>query len=153
VIPKAITMIAAVLTAGLIVAGAAFPRASASLLPNGTYRTTFAADQLRGPGIGPKQRKENAGTWTLKVANGKWNLALKSVTPGASGVLAGSYSGSGQAVTFVHQKPAGVAGVAVKVAWSFDGQALHFRWVGGVQVPAPVVKVVWTRHPWVGISS
>lgn len=150
-IPKAIT-IAAVLAAEFVVAGAALAKDSASPLPNGTYRTTFTADQLRGPGIGPKQRKENAGTWTLKLANGKWNLALKAAVPGNSGVLAGSYSGSAQAVTFLHQKPAGVAGVAVKVAWSFDGKALHFRWLSGVKVPAPVVKVVWTRHPWVALS-
>jgi hypothetical protein len=152
VIPKAISMITALLAAGLVVAGAALSSDSASP-PNGTYRTTFTAEQLRGPGIGPKQRNQNAGTWTLKLANGKWSLALKAAVPGNSGVLAGSYSGSGQTVTFLHQKPAGVAGVAVKVAWSFDGTALHFRWISGVKVPAPVIKVVWTRHPWVAISS
>jgi hypothetical protein len=153
VIPKAISMTVAVLTAGFVVVGTALSKDSASPLPNGTYRTTFTADQLKGPGVGPKQRKENAGTWTLKLANGKWSLALKSATPGDSGVLAGSYSGSGQAVTFLHQKPAGVAGVSVKVTWTFDGKALRFTWVSGVKVPAPVVKVVWTRHPWVAISS
>jgi hypothetical protein len=150
VIRKAISMVAAVFASGLVVAGAAFSSGSASL-PNGTYRTTFSADQLRGPGIGPKQRRENAGTWTLKLANGKWSLALKSAIPGNSGVLAGSYSGS-QTVTFLHQQPAGVAGVAVKVAWSSDGKSLRFRWISGVNVPAPVVRVVWTRRPWVAIS-
>jgi hypothetical protein len=153
VFPKTISMIAAVLAAGLVAAGAALSKDLASPLPNGAYRTTFTADQLRGPGIGPKQRKQNAGTWTLKLTDGKWSLALKSSVPGNSGVLAGSYSGSGQTVTFLHQKPAGVAGVAVKVAWSFDGKALHLRWVSGVKIPAPVIKVVWTRHPWVAISS
>jgi hypothetical protein len=148
-IPKAISMIAAVL-AGLVVAGAALSSDSASP-PSGTYRTTFTADQLRG--IGPKQRTQNAGTWTLKLANGKWSLALKAAVPGNSGVLAGSYSGSGHTVTFLHQRPAGVAGVAVKGAWSFDGTALQFRWISGVKVPAPVIKVVWTRHPWVALSS
>jgi hypothetical protein len=146
-------MIAAVLAAGFVVAGAALSNDSASSIPSGAYRTTFTVDQLRGPGIGPKQRKDNAGTWTLKLANGKWSLALKSAVPGNSGVLAGSYSGSAQAVTFLHQKPAGVAGVAVKVAWSVDANALHLGWISGVNVPAPVVKVVWTRHPWNAISS
>jgi hypothetical protein len=152
VIPKAITVIAAMLVSSFVVTGAALSRDSASP-PNGTYRTTFTADQLRGPGVGPKQRRENAGTWTLTLADGKWSLALKATAPGNSGVLAGSYSGSGQTLTFLHQKPAGVAGVAVKVAWTFDGKSLHLKWVSGVKVPAPVVKVVWTRHPWSAISS
>jgi hypothetical protein len=152
-IPKAISVIAAVFAAGFVVAGAALSNDSASSIPNGTYRTTFTADQLRGPGIGPKQRKENAGTWTLKLANGNWSLALKSAVPGNSGILAGSYSGSTQAVTFLHKKPAAVAGVAVKVAWSVEAKALHLGWISGVNVPAPVIKVVWTRHPWVAISS
>ena len=151
-IPKAISMSAAMLVSSLVVTGAALPRDSASP-PNGSYRTTFTADQLRGPGVGPKQRKENAGTWTLTLANGKWTLALKASAPGNSGVLAGSYSGSGQTVTFLHQKPAAVAGVAVKVAWTVDGTSLRLRWISGVNVPAPVVKVVWTRHPWNAISS
>jgi hypothetical protein len=146
-------MFAAVLAAGFVLVGAALSKDSASPIPNGTYRTTFSADQLRGPGVGPKQRKENAGTWTLKLANGKWSLALRASAPGNSGVLAGSYSGSGQTLTFIHQKPAGVAGVAVKVDWSFDGKALRLRWVSGVKVPAPVVEVVWTRHPWNTIST
>jgi hypothetical protein len=152
VISKTISVFAAALTAGLVLTGAALSRDSASP-PNGTYRTTFTADQLRGPGIGPKQRRENAGAWTLKLANGKWSLTLESTAPGNSGVLAGRYSGSGQTVTFRHEKPAGVAGVAVKVGWAFVGTSLHFNWVSGVNVPAPVVKVVWTRHPWIAISS
>jgi hypothetical protein len=129
VIPKAISVIAAMLVSSFVVTGAALSRDSASP-PNGTYRTTFTADQLRGPGVGPKQRRENAGTWTLTLADGKWRLALKATAPGNSGVLAGSYSGSGQTLAF-----------------------LHLRWVSGVKVPAPVVKIVWTRHPWNAISS
>jgi hypothetical protein len=152
VISKAISVIAAMLVSGCVVPGAALSRESVSP-PNGTYRTTFTADQLRGPGVGPKQRKENAGTWTLTLAHGKWSLALRASAPGNSGVLAGSYFGSGQNLTFLHQKPAGVAGVAVKVAWTFDGKSLHLSWVSGVKVPAPVVRVVWTRHPWNAISS
>ena len=75
-IPKAISVIAAILMSSFVVTGAALSRGSVSP-PNGTYRTTFSADQLRGPGVGPKQRRENAGTWTLTLTDGKWSLALK----------------------------------------------------------------------------
>jgi hypothetical protein len=42
-----------------------------------------------------------------------------------------------------------VKGIAFRLNWSFDGKALHLAPAPGASFPAPVVKVVWTRHPWV----
>ncbi len=123
--------------------------ASASTIPNGTYRTSFTNDQLRGPGIGPKQRRDNVGVWTLRLSDGKWRVTQSPPVPGEPPVITGTYSGSGQQIAFLHKTPAAYAGVLLTSTWSFDGKALHFKGMSGA--PAPVVTVLWTRHPWVKI--
>jgi hypothetical protein len=148
---QAICFIALMLVVGAGAAGAGLSssgRDSALSIPNGTYRTSFTNDQLRGPGIGPSQRSGSVGIYTLTIASGKWKVVVKSPTPGASGVLTGTYSGSAQHVGFLHKTPRDVAGVTLQLIWSFDGKALHFKAAPGSGFPAPVVKVIWTRHPW-----
>src|SRR6266571_5040011 len=120
-IRKAICLVSVVLAAGSGAAGAALFSGSASSIPGGTYRTSFTDDQLRGPGVGPQQRRGSVGAYTLKITSGNWKVIVKSPTPGASAVLTGTYSGSGQRVAFLHKTPSDVAGVNLQFVWSFDG--------------------------------
>jgi hypothetical protein len=148
---QAIVFVALVLVVGAGAAGSGLASSgtdSMSSIPNGTYRMTFTNDQLRGPGVGPQQRSGSVGVDTLTITSGKWKVVEKSPTLGASGVLTGTYSGSGQRVGFLHKTPPNVAGVTLQFVWSFDGKALQFKAAPGSGFPAPVVKVLWTRHPW-----
>jgi hypothetical protein len=151
-IRKAMCFVSLTLAAGSGAVSAAHSSGNAPSIPNGTYRTSFTNDQLRGPGVGPKQRAGSVGAYTLTITTGKWKVVVKSPTPGASGVLTGTYSGAGNRVGFLHKTPPGVAGVTLQLIWSFDGKALHFKAAPGSRFPAPVVKVIWTRHPWLKTS-
>ena len=146
---KAICFVSVLLAAGSGVAGAASSNQSASSIPNGTFRTSFSNDQLRGPGVGPQQRRDQVGTYALKLANGKWSLTQKS--PAGITRYTGAYApvGTLPRIVFTHLTPADVKGIAFPLDWSFDGSALHLKPAPGASFPAPVVKVVWTRHPWV----
>ena len=121
---------------------------SSAAIPNGTYRTSFTNDQLRGPGVGPQQRRDNVGSYTLTLARGKWSLTQKS--PAGSTRYTGTYASVGtlSRVVFTHRTPPDVKGIAFPLNWSFDGKALHLSPAPGASFPAPVVKVVWTRHLW-----
>jgi hypothetical protein len=148
---QAICFIALVLAAGAGAAGVGLSssgRDSASSIPNGTYRTSFTNDQLRGPGVGPQQRRDNVGSYTLTLAAGKWSLTQKSPAGGTR--YTGTYApvGTLARVVFTHRTPPDVNGIAFPLNWSFDGKALHFKAAPGSGFPAPVVKVIWTRHPW-----
>src|SRR5439155_26514386 len=151
-IRKAICFVSVVLAVGSGAAGAALSGGKASSIPNGTYRTSFTNDQLRGPGVGPKQRRDQVGAYTLKLANGKWSLAQKS--PAGMTTYTGIYAPAGTLarVVFTHLTPRDVKGIAFPLAWSFDGTALHLKPAPGASFPAPVVKVVWTRHPWAKVG-
>ena len=74
---QAICFIALVLAAGAGAAGSGLAGGSGDSvpsIPNGTYRTSFTNDQLRGPGVGPKQRSGSVGVYTLTIASGKWKV-------------------------------------------------------------------------------
>jgi hypothetical protein len=145
---KAICFVSIVLATGSGAAGAAQSSRNASSIPNGTYRTSFTNDQLRGPGVGPRQRRDQVGTYVLKLANGTWSLTQKS--PAGTTRYTGTYApvGTLARVVFTHLTPADVNGIAFALSWSFDGKALHLKPAPNARFPAPVVKVVWTRHPW-----
>jgi hypothetical protein len=139
------------LALALVAAGAGASssgRDAASSIPSGTYRTSFTNDQLRGPGVGPQQRRDQVGSYTLTIAAGKWSLTQKS--PAGSTRFTGIYApvGTLPRVVFTHRTPRDVNGIAFPLNWSFDGKALHLSPAPGASFPAPVVKVVWTRHPW-----
>ncbi len=146
---KAICFLSVALAAGLATTGAALSGGNAPSIPNGSYRTSFTNDQLRGPGVGPKQRRDQVGSYTLVLADRKWSLTQKS----AAGMTryTGTYTpvGTLSRVVFTHLTPPDVKGIAFPLTWSFDGKALHLKPAPGASFPAPVVKVVWTRHPWV----
>jgi hypothetical protein len=132
--------------------GVAAAGTAASSIPNGTYRTSFTAKQLAGPGIGPAEQVGNLGTWTLTLKNGRWKLVdIRAAKYGRGDHITGTYSGPDHVVTFLHKTPRAYAGVAPKVRWSFDGRALHFKPISGF--PAPAVKAVWTKHAWVKVRS
>lgn len=147
-IRKAICLVSVVLAAGSGAAGAALFSGSASSIPGGTYRTSFTNDQLRGPGVGPQQRRDQVGAYTLKLASGKWSLTQKS--PAGTTRFTGTYTpvGTLPRVVFTHLTPQDAKGIAFPLNWSFDGKALHLTPAPGANFPAPVVKVVWTKHPW-----
>ena len=146
---KAICVVSVVLAAGSGAAGAATSGENASSIPSGTYRTSFTNDELRGPGVGPQQRRDQVGTYALKLANGKWSLTQQS--PAGTTRYTGAYApvGTLPRLVFTHLTPPDVKGIAFPLTWSFDGKALHLKPAPGASFPAPVVKVVWTRHPWV----
>ena len=118
---------------------------AASSIPNGVYRSAVTHGDLAG--FTAEEQATNVGTWTLTLSNGTWKIVNRpppNYPPGDH--IAGTYTSAGRVVTFLHKTPKFLAGIAVKVTWSFDGTALHLKPVSGF--PAEVVKLIWTKHPW-----
>ena len=118
---------------------------AASSIPNGVYRSVVTHGDLVG--FTAEEQATNVGTWTLTLSNGTWKIVNKpppNYPPGDH--ITGTYTSAGRVVTFLHKTPKFLAGIAVKVSWSFDGTALHLKPAGGF--PAEVVKLIWTKHAW-----
>lgn len=139
------------LAVAVIALSAAVPAGAAPSIPNGIYRTTITRADLHVPGVSAEDQATNVGTWTLTLSNGTWKLVNKAPAgypPGDR--IAGTYSSAVRVVTFLHKTPKAYAGVAPRVAWSFDGKALHLKPVSGF--PAKVVQLIWTKHAWTKIG-
>jgi hypothetical protein len=111
-------------------------------LPNGTYTTTIAVDDMSNIGAPPEKVCENAGTFNLTVTGKKWDF-FQTATPGCV-VNNPSWSGTwklcGDEATFTQ------GGRSYTYKWVFDGAELHFTRIDDTDV----IRIVYmTTYPWV----
>ena len=112
-------------------------------LPDGTYTTTVAVEDMTNIGMPPDRVCENAGTFALTVAGKEWSM-FQTAAPGCV-VQNPSWSGTwklcGDDATFTDEFQS-----SYTYRWAFDGTELRFTRVDDV-VPHRIVMM--TTYPWV----
>ena len=112
-------------------------------LPDGTYTTTVAVDDMTNIGMPPARSCENAGTFNLTVTGKKWNM-FQTPAPGCI-VKNPSWSGTwkfcGDEATFTDEFQS-----SYTYQWAFDGAELRFTRVDDI-VPDRIVRMI--TYPWV----
>jgi hypothetical protein len=114
-------------------------------LPDGTYATTVAVEDMTNIGMHPDDVCENAGTFTLTVTGRKWSI-FQTAAPGCI-VKNPSWSGTwkfcSDEATFTDDIQ---NGSSYTYKWAFDGAELRFTRVNDFS-PS---RIVWmTTYPWV----
>jgi hypothetical protein len=117
----------------------------AQQLPDGTYTTTVAVEDMTNIGMPPDRVCENAGTFALTVTGKKWSM-FQTAAPGCI-VKNPSWSGTwkfcGDEATFTDEFQ---SGSSYTYQWAFDGAELRFTRFDDT-VPD---RIVWmTTYPWV----
>jgi hypothetical protein len=111
-------------------------------LPDGTYTTTVAAEDMINIGMPPDRVCENVGTFALTVTGKKWSF-FQTAAPDCI-VKNPSWSGTwkfcGDEATFTE------SGSSYTYKWAFDGTELRFARVDD----SSASRIVWmTTYPWV----
>ena len=114
-------------------------------LPDGTYTTTVAVEDMTNIGMPPDISCENAGTFALTVTGKKWSF-FQTAAPGCS-VKNPSWSGTwkfcGDEAMFTDDIQ---GGSSYTYKWAFDGAELRFTRVNDTTA----TRIVWmTTYPWV----
>jgi len=114
-------------------------------LPDGTYTTTVAVEDMTNIGMPQAKTCENAGTFNLTVTGKKWSI-FQTAAPGCI-VKFPSWSGSwkfcGDEATFTDDIQ---SGSSYTYKWAFDGAVLRFTRVDDLDV----TRIVYlTTYPWV----
>lgn len=143
----ALTSAAAGSPAGPIASRSPSPTSPASSIPNGTYRVTIteadAAKVFRDDDVA-----QTAGTYTLTLDAGRWRWTK---TGGSESYWHptswGTYTGSGQRITFRYGTDAFSEGYAVNGAWALSGGSLGIRIVSAAY-PVRFERYPWGVHPW-----
>jgi hypothetical protein len=117
----------------------------AQQLPDGTYSTTVAVEDMINIGMPLDGVCENAGAFSLTVAGKEWSF-FQTAAPGCI-VKNPSWSGTwklcGDEATFTDDFQ---SGSSYTYKWAFDGAELRFARVDDI-VPD---RIVWmTTYPWV----
>lgn len=114
-------------------------------LPDGTYTTTAAVEEMTNIGMLPDNVCENAGTFNLTVTGNKWSM-FQAAAPGCivkNPSWSGTWTFCGDEATFTEDFQ---NGSSYTYGWAFDGAELHFTRVDDI-VPQ---RIVWmTTYPWV----
>ena len=115
--------------------------------PDGNYTTTVAVEDMINVGMSPARSCENAGTFTLTVTGGTWNL-VQVAAPGCvvkNPTLSGTWKFHGDEVTFTDNIQGG-RGPSYTYKWMFDGTELRFTRVDDIVV----TRIVYlTTYPWI----
>jgi hypothetical protein len=114
-------------------------------LPDGTYTTIGAVEDMTNIGLPPDYVCEEAGTFTLTVTGKKWGM-FQTAAPGCI-VKNPSWSGTwkfcGDEATFTDDIQ---SGSSYTYKWSFDGAELRFTRVDDTLA----TRIVWmTTYPWI----
>jgi hypothetical protein len=119
----------------------------AQQLPDGTYATTIAIEDMTNIGMPPDYVCEEAGTFTLTVTGKKWSI-FQTAAPGCivkNPSLSGTWKFCGDEVTFTRNIQGGRS-ISYTYRWAFDGAELRFTRVGD----SVVARIVWmTTYPWI----
>ena len=140
------TLLPLVAAALLLSACASCPE-PAQQLPDGAYTTTVAVEDMTNIGMPPGSSCENAGTFTLTVAGGTWNM-VQAAAPGCvvkNPTWSGTWRFCGNDVTFTDNIQGGRSS-PYTYKWAFDGTELRFTRVDDIVV----ARIVYlTNYPWV----
>jgi hypothetical protein len=133
-------------------------------IPNGVYRFTITAKDYERAGLefeNPDDMRENTGTSTITLRDGKWTSLITANHRYFAPVNMGRYTGSGDRVTWISEKPFFNAITMPPMTWTFDGTALRFRFVncGNLNELEPdnpdlcdSFKIFFEAHPWVKVG-
>jgi hypothetical protein len=133
-------------------------------IPNGVYRFTITAEEYERAGLefeNPDDMRENTGTTTITIRDGHWTSLITADHKFFAPVNMGRYTGSGNRVTWIAEKPFFNAITLPPMTWNFDGAALRFRFVtcGNLNDLEPdnpdlcdFFKVSFEAHPWVKVG-
>ena len=113
-------------------------------LPDGTYTTTVAVEDMTSIGAPPEKVCENAGTFALTITGKKWSM-FQTAAPDCI-VKNPSWSGTwkfcGDEATFTDNIQ---SGSSYTYKWTFDGAELCFTRVDDTSA----TRIVWmTNYPW-----
>lgn len=132
-------------------------------IPNGVYGFTITPDDLArfAPDLEPPAIAELTGTTKVIVQDGAFAFITTADHPIEDPVAVGSYHGSGSSVRFEIEWPSYNALSTPPMRWSFDGRALHLRFLGcgnlnRLDPRAPHLceefRSTFEAHPWVKIG-
>jgi WD40 repeat protein len=121
----------------------------------GAYRVTVSPDDLRLHGLSAK----DAGDYTLSLAGGDWRLH-EALLNGEAVDLSGTYSVTGDSITFTDRSDVRCFETTWSSRWSLDGNSLSFTDTSSTTNPlcAPPdiadarVHVTYASHPWQRVS-
>jgi peptide/nickel transport system substrate-binding protein len=127
-------------------------------IANGMYRTTISIEDIVAAG-GPSNDIEDAGTFTVVLRDGWFWWHQGSDHPISNPVSAGTYTGTGDDVTFHITAPTFGADDLSRLRWEMDGDALVFTLpeCTGPAAHAPdfcaFQTALFTAHPWERVGS
>lgn len=107
---------------------------------NGTYRTSFTAEELEAAGADRAAAVDNSGLWTIVLADGRYRALSDECTA--------SYAVSGDKFTFKWDELAPCTG-DFSATWSLRDGKLRFTNVAAVDA---VDRAIWGLHPWIKIA-
>jgi peptide/nickel transport system substrate-binding protein len=146
---------------------APYPTASAGPIPDipdGVYRFTITAKDYQRFGVelsDPDQRRESTGVMTITIRDGRWTGVATADHRFYAPVNMGRYTGSGDRVTWITERPSFHALTLPQMTWTYDGDALRFKFVncGNLSEFDPAnpqvcdtFKVPFEAKPWVKIG-
>jgi peptide/nickel transport system substrate-binding protein len=133
-------------------------------IPDGVYRYTITPNDYVRFGVhidNPEDLLENTGTTTITLKDGKWTSLVTSDHKYFAPINMGRYTGSGDLVTWIAERPFFNAITLPPMRWSFDGSALRFKFVScgklnRLEPDAPDLcesfRVAYEAHPWVKVG-
>jgi peptide/nickel transport system substrate-binding protein len=136
------------------------PSLSVPPIPPGRYEVTITKEDLYrfDPHYDPEGVEENTGTVTITLRPDGWFESWQRADhPLYHPLNVGTYTGSGDTVTFDTIAFVDNAIATPPMRWTFDGQALHFTFLGcgnlnrlDPQNPhlCDDIKIVFEAHPW-----
>jgi hypothetical protein len=138
------------------------PRPSLSVppIPPGRYQVTITTTDLRrfDPTIDADGIRENTGTTTITLRPDGWFETWQRADHALYHPLnVGTYSGTGDTVTFAWVAFVGNAITTPPMRWTFDGRSLHLEFLGcgdlnqldpGAPHLCDDIRVFFEAHPW-----
>jgi hypothetical protein len=131
-----------------------------AVIPDGTYRARFTADEFLAVGIGPQRSAEYMDTWTLVIDDGSFSFDLASDGPQyppstcdgsidlVGGVVRFTFDGGAEDWCWAHDD----------VAWTADGGELTTIFIACGPNPSddrgcvPAIDKAWFDRTWTRIE-
>jgi hypothetical protein len=132
-------------------------------IPNGVYRVTLTVNDYRRFGVSASAEdlREDTGTRTITLEDGRWTSVATADRRLFAPVNTGRYTGSGDRVTWIAERPFFNAITLPPMTWRFDGTALRFKFTtcGNLREVEPdfpeacdFFRVFFEAHPWVKVG-
>jgi len=127
-------------------------------IANGMYRTTISIEDIVAAG-GPSHDIEDTGTFTVVLRDGWFWWHQRGDHPIFNPVSAGTYTGTGDDVTFHTTAPTFGADDLSRLRWKMDGDALVFTLP---ECTGPAARAsdfcafqtaLFTAHPWERVET